>query len=183
MLTLEISTSEQWDYQKEEFVEIKGQTIVLEHSLVSISKWEAKWHKPFLSKTPKTREEEIDYIKCMTITPGVHPSIYSFLTESQIKQVNAYIEDPMTATTFSDTRQISGKKKYSEVITSEIIYYWMISLNIPVEFQKWHVNRLLTLIKVCNIKNAPPKKMSKSDIYKQNAAINAANRKRFHTKG
>jgi hypothetical protein len=152
----------------------------LEHSLVSLSKWESKWNKPFLSKDFKTHEETLDYIKCMTINQNIDPDVYNGLTSEHITMINNYIESPMTATTFSDSKQ---NKSNREIITSELIYYWMIALNIPFECQKWHLNRLLTLIRVCNIKNAPPKKMSKRATASQYAALNAARRKQMNTKG
>lgn len=180
MLKITIPDTEFWDEGKQEFINVKGQTLQLEHSLVSLSKWESKWCKPFLSKDSKTLEETIDYIKCMTITQNVDPNIYLGLTNENITEINNYIEAPMTATTFYDERK--GAKN-RETITSELIYYWMISLQIPVEFQKWHLNRLLTLIKVCNIKNAPPKKMSQREIMSRNTALNAARRKAMNSKG
>lgn len=173
-------TNEGWDEKKQEFVEPKVKTIQLEHSLVSISKWEAKWHKAFLSKREKTYEETLDYIKFMTITPHVDPDTYNHLTVENINEINNYIGDPMTATVFSEDN--SGRNN-REVVTSELIYYWMIALNIPFECQKWHLNRLLALIRVCNIKNTPPKKRSKSEIMSRNAALNAARRKQLGTKG
>lgn len=171
---------ELWDEEKQEFVEPKYQTLNLEHSLVSLSKWESKWNKSFLSKQEKTHEETIDYIKCMTLTQNVDPNVYSCLTRENIDKINEYIHAPMTATYFSDN---NGGKSSREVTTSELIYYWMISFNIPFECQKWHLNRLLTLIRVCSIKNQPPKKMSKQEIMSQQAALNAARRKQLNTKG
>ena len=171
---------EGWDEDKQEFVKGKEQTLQLEHSLVSLSKWESKWCKPFLSKAPKSSEEIMDYIKFMTITQNVKPEVYDHLTQSNIEQINAYIESPMTATTFVEDK--NGKHS-REIITSELIYYWMVTLQIPFECQKWHLNRLITLIRVCNVKNAPPKKMSKRDIMSRNAQLNAARRKQFNSKG
>lgn len=171
---------EGWDEAKQEFIDAKEQTLQLEHSLVSLSKWESKWCKPFLSKENRTYEETVDYIKFMTITQNVKPEVYDKLTTENINQINNYIAAPMTATTFSDDRNSKGSR---EVVTAELIYYWMIALNIPFECQKWHLNRLLTLIRVCNIKNAPPKKMSKRDVMSRNAQLNAARRQRLHTKG
>ena len=144
MLLLTIPTREYWDEEKEEFIYQQEKTIQLEHSLVSLSKWEAKWHKPFLSKDPKTKEEIEDYVRFMTVTQNVKPEIYSGLTTEHYKQINAYIDDPMTATWFRKEKHRST----SEQVTAELIYYWMIALNIPFECQKWHLNRLLTLIKV-----------------------------------
>lgn len=171
---------EKYDEIREEFVPAKTQTLQLEHSLVSISKWESKWCKSFLSGGEKTVEETIDYIKCMTLTQNVKPEIYEKLNSENIVEVNQYIEAPMTATYFNEPNKGKGGR---EIITSELIYYWMISLNIPFECKKWHLNRLLTLIRVCSIKNSPPKKMSKSEIMSRNTALNAARRKQYNTKG
>ena len=178
-ITVPISP-EIWDEKNEEFIEPKTASLQLEHSLVSISKWESKWHKPFLSKEPKTVEETIDYIKCMTLTQNVKSEVYDHLSKENIEEINAYIDDPKTATTFSKDRKSARSR---EIITSELIYYWMIALSIPFECQKWHLNRLLTLIRVCEVKNTPGKKMSQREVLNQYAAINAANRKRFNTKG
>lgn len=180
MLTIVIPATEEFDEVKGEFVYTKEHVLQLEHSLLSISKWESKWCKPFLTKYDKTFEETIDYIKCMTLNKNVSDDVYGCLTQSNINAINDYIGAPMTATYFSNTEQ--GKKN-NEQITSELIYYWMIALNVPFECQKWHINRLLTLIRVCNIKNQPPKKMSKREIMSRNAALNAARRQQLNTKG
>ena len=181
MLTITIPATEKYDEIKGEFIYSKEQTLQLEHSLVSISKWESKWCKPFLdSKREKTNEEVIDYVKCMTLNKNVSDEAYLCLTQENITAINDYIGAPMTATYFSNTDK--GKKN-NEQTTSELIYYWMIALNIPFECQKWHINRLLTLIRVCNIKNQPPKKMSKREIMSRNAALNAARRQQLNTKG
>ena len=180
MLTITIPAAELFDEKTQTFFTTKEQTLQLEHSLVSLSKWEAKWCKPFLSKDNKTLEETVDYIKCMTITQNVDPNVYMYLNRTNIADINKYIEAPMTATTFRNENQ---KGHGREVITSELIYYWMISLNIPMECQKWHLNRLLTLIRVCNVKNTPPKKRGRKDIANEYAALNAARRKQFNSKG
>lgn len=181
MLEITIPATELWDERIEKFVYTKAYTLRLEHSLVSLSKWESKWGKPFLSKHRMTFEETIDYVKCMTLTQNVDPDAYNFLSESNLKQIEDYIEKPMTATTFLPEEGKGGSN--GEQVTAELIYYWMIALNIPFECQKWHLNKLLTLIKVCNIKNQPPKKMSKKDILSRNAALNAQRRKKYNTKG
>lgn len=180
MLTITIPETELWDENREEYIYTKRQTLQLEHSLVSISKWEGKWCKPFLSSNDKTLEETIDYVKCMTVTPNVKPEIYRCLSSENIEEINKYIAAPMTATWFSEDKTARPSR---EVITSEIIYYWMVALNIPFECQKWHLNRLLTLIKVCDRKNQPPKKMGKNAIMSRNAALNAARRKKTGSKG
>lgn len=180
MLKITIPPTELWDEAKEEFITFKGQTLTLEHSLVSLSKWESKWCKPFVSKQEKTLDETIDYIKCMTLTQNVSDDVYNYLTRENIEEINKYIDAPMTATWFSESKNKSGNKKQ---VTSELIYYWMIALNIPFECQKWHLNRLLTLIRVCNEENQPPKKMSTRDAMERNRALNAARRKQLKTKG
>lgn len=180
MLTIKIPSVEYFDEKTSSFNTSKEITLQLEHSLVSISKWEAKWHKPFLSNTQKTSEEILDYVRCMTITQNVDPNRYLLLTADNFKRIESYIEDPMTATWFNDKE---NKNKKKETVTSEIIYYWMIGFNIPFECQKWHINRLLTLIRVCNIKNQPQKKMSKSELMNRNKTLNAARRNALKTKG
>lgn len=171
---------EGWDDEKQEFVEPKTVVLELEHSLVSVSKWESKWKKAFLSKKEKTNEEIFDYVKCMTLTPDVDPEVYSHLTAANFKAIQEYIDDSMTATYFSEEK---GGKRSNEVVTAELVYYWMIALTIPFECQYWHLNKLLTLVRVCNVKNQPPKKTSKSEIMKRNAALNEARRKQLNSRG
>jgi hypothetical protein len=184
MLQITIPASELWDEKNNEFICTKEQTLQLEHSLVSISKWESKWKKAFLKNVEKTNEEIVDYIKCMTITQNVDSDIYNYLTNENYKQINDYINDSMTATKVYDS---DDKKGSRETITSELIYYWMIALNIPIKFEKWHLNRLLTLIRVCNVKNKPPKKKKGSTNTKETAnryaELNAARRKQLNSKG
>ena len=175
MLKLYVPESEQFDSKTNTFY-----NVTLEHSLVSISKWESKWKRPFLSEAPRTYKESIDYIRCMTVNQNVDPLVYNCLTPSMFKLINDYIGEDQTATTF---KQDPNAKKSREIVTSELIYYWMVSLNIPFECQKWHLSRLLTLIRVCSIKNAPAKKMSKRDIMAQNRSLNAARRRAHHTRG
>lgn len=183
MLRMLKLTIPKWEYFNEktgEFILVKEVELSLEHSLVSISKWESIWHKAFLKNEDKSLEETISYIKCMTLTPNVPDIAYSGLTEKNLKQIQEYIENPMTATWFSEDK---NKRHSREVVTSELIYYWMIALNIPFECQKWHLNRLLTLVEVCNRKNAPAKKMSRKAQAQQNSSINAARRAAMHSKG
>lgn len=180
MLWITIPESELYDERKNEFIYLKETTLQLEHSLVSLSKWEARWNKPFLTRDEKTVEESLDYIRCMTITQNVKDEAYYLLTKKQLEIINEYIDEPMTATTFS---KMNNKGKNREIITAEIIYYWMVVLNIPFECQKWHFNRLITLINVCNIKNEPPKKMGRREILNQNRKINMQRRKALNTKG
>lgn len=180
MLQITIPSTEYYNEVTNTFERTKEYVLQLEHSLVSISKWESKWNKVFLSKDDKTHEEVIDYIKCMTITQNIPDDAYRHLTKNNVDQIEKYISAPMTATWFSDEKKAGISR---EKTTSELIYYWMIALNIPFECQKWHLNRLLTLIRVCNVKNTPPKKMSKSALMKRNAALNAARRQQYNTSG
>ena len=181
MLRLEIPLSpEGWDEVNEEFVKPQTITLQLEHSLISLSRWESKWCKPFLSTIEKTEEETLDYIKFMTVTPNVDPEVYKHLSAQNIADINHYIYAPMTATTF---REDKTKKNNREIVTSEVIYYWMIALQIPVQFEKWHLNRLLTLIRVCEAKNNPPKKRSNSEMVRDYAALNEARKKKLKTRG
>ena len=180
MLRITIPAAELFDESRQEFIYTKERTLQLEHSLVSISKWESKWHKAFLTDKEKTKEETIDYVRCMTLTQNVDPEVYNYLTNKNLEEINNYIAEPMTATVIAEDK--SGKNN-RDVITSELIYYWMIASNIPPEYQKWHLNRLLMLIRVCGVKNSPPKKRSRREIMSQNQAINAARRKSLNTKG
>lgn len=181
MLTIVIPDQELFNDVTQEFVDIKGRDLRLEHSLVSLSKWESLFHKPFLTAEEKTHSESINYIKCMTVTQHVPDSAYKAITPENMAQVVRYIENPMTATTFNQEEQ--KKTINREVITAEIIYYWMVALQIPMECQKWHLNRLLTLINVCNIKNKPHQKMSRAQLLARNKAINAERLAKMNTSG
>lgn len=180
MLQITVPAREIYNEQTNEFINIKEQTLQLEHSLISLSKWESKWCKSFIDSKDKTDEQMIDYVRCMTLTTNVKPEVYNCLSLDNIRQINEYIEAPMTATYFYENDNKGGKK---ETLTAELIYYYMIANNIPFECQKWHLNRLITLIRVCSIKNTPPKKMSRRDIMSRNAALNAARRQKMNSKG
>ena len=178
-----------WNEATENFdyVDVPGRTITLEHSLVSLSKWEAKYKRPFID-SKKTEEEVLDYIKMMTITQNVPEEMYKHLDNEEITKINDYIVDPMTATKFYDnSRPGSAPKKDTSKVTSELIYYWMTLYNIPESFQKWHLNRLMILIRICRLKtdeqNGKSSKMSRRDIIAQNRAINAARKQKLGTNG
>lgn len=179
MLQITIPKREFYNQETEEFMTTSERTIQLEHSLVSISKWESKWKKSFLSSDDKTPAESVDYIRCMTLTQNVDPSVYYGVTRKILNEVDEYIGDSMTATTFGKNHGRPSR----EIVTSELIYYWMVLYGIPFECQKWHLNRLTTLIRICGIKDSPQKKMSKRDIMSQNQSMNAARRQRFNSKG
>ena len=179
MLQITVPSQEYWDSVNQRFVYTKEQTLQLEHSLVSLSKWESKWNKSFLHAQDKTDEETLDYIRCMTITQNVKPEVYSRLSADNIKDITEYINAPMTATTFG--KDNNGKRN-RKIITAEVIYSWMVALNVPPQYEKWHLNKLITLIRVIEEQNNP-KKMSKKDIYSRNAQMNARNRAKYKSKG
>ena len=172
MLRLQIPDREYWDPVKEKFISI----------LEAISKWESKWHIPFHDdRKEKTYEQNIDYIRCMTLTPDVDPLVFTNLTEENVKKIVDYIGDPCTATWFSKSNKKSGKR---EIITAEIIYYWMTMYNIPESYQRWHINKLMTLLRVAAEKNNPDsKKKSSSALSSQRRMLNEARRRKYHTRG
>lgn len=180
MLEIVIPESEVWDESTNTFITINAQTLRLEHSLHSIAQWERKWCKPFLTDVEKSSEETIDYIKCMTLNEGVDPDVYNHLSKKNIDDIVEYIHAPMTATVFVNQKRGSNN---GEQVTAELMYYWMIAMNVPHEYEYWHLNSLMTLIQVCSIKNQPGKKMGRKAIANQNASLNAARKKKFNTKG
>ena len=180
MLQITIPSTELYDERTNEIVYTKEQTLQLEHSLVSLSKWESKWCKPFLSDREKTDDETLDYIKCMTLTQNVNPNIYKCLTAENIEAVKDYINAPMTAMVFYDDQSNTNSRK---IITAERIYYWMFTLGIPFECRKWHLNRLLALIRFCSNENQPNKKLSQNELVERNRALNEERKKKFNSKG
>ena len=180
MLRIIVPGGELYDEEARKFLVIKAQAVDLEHSLISISKWESKWKKAFLSKSPRTEEEIRDYFRCMTITPNVNPDIYLCLTEKNIQEIQAYIDDPMSATVFRGETQSKGKTV--KIRTSEQIYGAMVMLGIPFACEKWHLNRLLNLIHECEILNSDGK-MSRKDSAKYMSQMNAMRRAKHHTRG
>ena len=179
-ITITIPAKDLFDNQENRFITIKEQKITMEHSLISVSKWESKWHKPFFSRDPKTEEENIDYLRCMCITPNVDPDVFYGIDQKTAQAISDYISDPMTATTFHN----KDKRPSREIITNELIYFWMANYSIPFDpCQKWHLNRLMTLIEVAALKNQPPKKMGQADIAKQYSSLNAQRKAAMKTRG
>ena len=179
MLTVRIPAREIFDEQTLCFRRTKAAALTLEHSLISISKWEAQWRKPFFSFEPKTDEELFSYIRCMSLSPNVDSVTVRMMPMETLREITEYIDAPMTATTVCTEQNGGGR----EIVTSELIYYWMIMLGIPFECEKWHFNRLITLIRVCSEKNKPPKRQSVRQRYTNQAALNAARRAHYHTMG
>lgn len=180
MLVLKIQDTELFDEETDRFIEIKSQVVKLEHSLLSISKWESKWCKPFLVDKNKTSEEVLDYIRCMIVNPSKEQDIIPALRPEDIDKIINYINSPMTATTVTF---FDAKNYKKETITSELIYYWMIAASIPMECEKWHLNRLFALIKICGAKNQNSKKVNSSSYLKRQAELNAKRRAKLHSKG
>lgn len=184
MLNIVVPATERWDEQKEEFISLsKDQKLMLEHSLISLSKWEQRWHKPFLSKEPKSTDETLDYIKCMTVSKNCADSVYDCLTYENFKEIDEYINDSMTATWFGENPFGGNTSGEEKVITNEIIYYWMLKLGIPYECEKWHLNQLITLIRVTSEKDKPEQKRSTQEVAMSNRALNEARLKEWGTKG
>ena len=181
MLHITIPDTELWDDDTQLFTRIQSQTLTLEHSLVSLATWESKWEKPFISNIQLTEEEQLDYIKCMTITQGVDPLVYKCLSEENAECINKYIAAKKSAAWFSETTNKNSND--GEMTTAESIYYWMTKLGISSSYESWHLNRLIALIRFAIAKEAPPKKMSADEITRQNAQLNAERRAMLHTKG
>lgn len=180
MLRITVPGVEFFDEEKQEFIDTEDVVLELEHSLVSLSKWEESFEKPFLSDDRKTTEETVGYIKAMLLTPEVPSDVFERLTEANLETVSSYIDRKMTATWFNEQM---NKPRGKEIITAEIIYYWMTSLQVPYECQFWHLNKLLALIKVINLKNTPAKKMPKRDMLAQRRALNEQRRQQYQTTG
>lgn len=183
MLTITIPQQELFNDETNRFIYTQETKITLEHSLVSLSKWEQKWEKPFLGKEARTTEETLDYIRCMTLSEEIPPEVYAYIPDPVIDEVGAYINRKMTATWFNDNPN-APKGNSGEVVTAEIIYYWLVALQIDFQVQDWHLNRLLTLIRVVNIKNDPKKKMMpKKEAAQLQRDLNAERKAKFNTKG
>lgn len=178
MLKLNVQGDELYDEIANEFYNVKPTTLSLEHSLISVAKWEAKWHKPYLDKKPKTVEERLDYVRCMSLTQSVDPNVFRALDKKDMEQIDAYIEDPYTATTFSNSDGSSnlGANK-NKIITAEELYYFMFKLGIPIECAKWHLNRLLVLIEVFNAYDGEQKELTPEEARERVRRINAKRRK------
>jgi hypothetical protein len=181
MLTLIIG-DEYFDDNTQKFEIVPDAQLLLEHSLLSVSKWESKTRKPFLSNDEKSFEEILLYVQAMIISPNYDPIVVDRLSDDNVKAVNAYIESPESATTFRDMPRTPSRSQV-EIITSELIYYWMVMFTIPFEAETWHLNRLLTLIRICNVKNSKPTKMTPQQIAARNHALNEQRKAEFNTSG
>lgn len=183
MLELKIAASESYNEETGEFIPMDEVVVRFEHSLVSLSKWESKYKKPFLSDHPehkKTEEEAADYIRFMVLDE-LDFDLFERIGEEQVREIQQYITDSQTATTFP--HEEAPNKINRELVTAEIVYYWMVALNVPFETQYWHLNRLITLIQVVNHKNAPPKKRSRASMAEQQRRLNAERKAKYGTNG
>lgn len=180
MLTIILEGEEFFDEEKETFETLNDVTLHLEHSLISLSKWESKYQKPFLSSQNKTAEEIFDYIKFMVLDDLTDDNVIYKMSEKNLKQINDYIESPQSATTFGS---MPDKKVKGETITAELVYYWLVAFNIPFECESWHLNRLFALVRICNIKQSPSKKMSRHEIANRNRELNAQRKAALGTQG
>lgn len=180
MLKITVGAEEAFDEETQEFVFRGGVTLQLEHSLVSLSKWESEYEKPFLGSEEKTADELVGYVKAMCLTPEVPEEVFLNLNEANFNAINAYINAKMTATWFNEA---PGAPKAREVITSELIYYWLTVFQIPFDVETWHLNRLFTLIRICNVKSAKPKKMSRAQVAERNRRLNEQRREQLKTSG
>ena len=179
MLEITVPANEIYLPGENRFVAVPSCTLTLEHSLISIAKWESKWHIPYLNAKKRSRAQEFDYIRCMAVGPVKNEYVFLVLTPENIAQIRAYMEESMTATTFS-----KGQRSISrEVVTAETLYCRMFANNIPMECQKWHLNRLLTLIRVCDAKNGPKSKMTKRQTAAHYAEQNALRRAKYNSRG
>ena len=175
MLEIDVETEESFDESTQKFV-VKSYRVRLEHSLVSASKWESLWKEAFLGKKDKTLNQTISYVQCMIQNSELPPDVFLKLIQRHLNEIKDYVGDEMTATRLRNDPNASGS---GETITTELIYYWMISLSIPVEFENWHLNRLITLIRVVNLKNTPPKKMT----VQERRALNRSRLQQHGTRG
>ena len=180
MLTLIVGRQEHFDEEKSEFLFLGGVELSFEHSLVSLSKWESKFQKPFLTPGNKTNEDTLAYIRFMLLTEDVPDEVLMRMTQKDLDAINDYIESSQSATTFG---VLPEKKSTGDVITSELIYFWMVNYNIPFEVENWHLNRLFSLIRICNVKNSKPKKLSPHEIAQRNRDLNAKRKAELQTSG
>lgn len=181
MLRIVIEGDETYNEETNEFETVNDVVVELEHSLIALSKWESKYQKPFLSPVKKTPKELYGYLEAMLVTPDVNPDVLYKCSQKNIDEIQKYIDSSQSATTFGTLPERRGS--HGEVITSELIYYWMVAFNIPFECEKWHLNRLFALIRICNIKNSKPKKMSRNEIAQRNRELNAQRRAQLGSKG
>lgn len=197
MFEITIPGEELWDARRAEFTSTKAVTLRLEYSLVSLSKWESKWHIPFFDDSmEKTPEQMQDFVRCMTVTQGVDPTVYARLTVENLNAIYRYMEDPMTATWFAGEGRPGEKYQNGtakrrarrrppgtgKVLTSEVLYSRMFQAGVSIECERWHLNRLMTLIRVCQEEQAPPRKMSRKDALRQRRELNAARMKKYGAK-
>lgn len=174
MLKIRVPGGAFYDEVNNKFIDIPPTVLQLENSLLSIRRWESKWNRSWFDDGPKNDKERMDYIRCMVVTPNVNPYVFEIMPDDVKRQIEAYKVSPMTATTFGKDNNL--KKPKQKFLTAEIVYWWMTEYNIPFECEKWHINQLLTLIRVCSEKKNPPKKMTPKEAREHHRAVNAKRR-------
>lgn len=179
MLRIIVPGGELFNEETNEFTEFDPVVLDLEHSLVSLSKWESKFQKPFLVGGEKSSEEVLGYVEAMVLTLDFPKEALTRLSNANLSEINDYIDSSQSATTFSD----KASNSRGEIVTSELIYYWMIGFNIPIECENWHLNRLFALLKICSIKNSKEKKMSPQALAERNRKLNEERRKKLNSRG
>lgn len=175
MLELHISETELWDPVSEKFLLVKEQSLPLEHSLLSISKWEEKWHKPMplINNERLSGDEFLDYVRCMTISRNPDPLVYRCITAREVEAIMAYINDPHTATWFGNEKSGGNDKR---PLTTELIYHLMFAFGVSKECEKWHLNRLMTQLRVEYEESKPSKKKTPAEIAERHRMLNAKRR-------
>lgn len=180
MLTITVGATDFFNEETGSFEIHGGTELQLEHSLVSLSKWEAIHETPFLGESKKTPEQLLSYIECMLLTENPPGNLLEKLSKDNVDTVQTYIDRKMTATWFSEVRP---QARNQEVITAELIYYWLTVFHIPFECETWHLNRLFTLVRICSLKQDKPKKMSRAEVARRNRELNAQRKAQMGTKG
>jgi hypothetical protein len=180
MLLILVGEEEMFNDETQEFIQVEQFSLELEHSLASLSKWESKFEKPFLGNSPHTKKETFEYLKMMVVTENVPSEIFERLSRDNLESINEYIDSKQSATIFNE---MPNRKSSREIITSELIYYWMVAFTIPFECEHWHLNRLFALIRICGIKNSKDQKMPKDKIARQYRDLNEQRKAKLNTRG
>lgn len=186
-LKIKFPKTEYFDENSQRFITLEPIELRFEHSLYAISKWESVIKKPFFPSNKgdtMTNEELLFYIQCMIMDESFEPKELLYrLDEETITKLKDYISDNMTATWFNDSRKVNiVGKPHKEAVTSEMIYYYMFSLGIPIYCEHWPITRLTTLIRIFAVKN-DNKPMSRREEAVSRTELNRLRREALHSKG